>query len=425
MMHLARQVGDVGHAVERQQVVHAQRLERDVAHEDELVVALVGKQRSRSNSAGVSSSANEAATRRGVSSRSGESSVGADRAQQVERGLAPRRRGRASRVDDPRPARRGAVAPVADFLVHRASVTRGIARGGRGAQARGELDQHAHAVAGRAAAERVAAILVEQRRAEHVDVGPRPVAGELRQERRGDDRKAEALARGVAQVGDRRVDQRPIAPVKRPRPGEVAAGVAGLHDGVAPRLVGREHAGVQVAHAGAHRAGQRGQIDDVRRAVSACVPQRVGEDQASLGVGVVHLDGEAGGGRDHVGGPDRGAAQHVLAGGHDPGHRQREPELGDRAERCDDRGAAGHVRLLADDVGLRLEEVTAGIEGDGLADQRQPRCLRGIRRRVPEDDQARGIGLLPPTAASAPRPDLTTGVDNFTAQVGKLPCPIG
>ena len=52
-------------------------------------------------------------------------------------------------------------------------------------QARGELDEHADAVAGRAAAERVAAILVEQRGTEHVDMRPGSFAGKLRQERRG------------------------------------------------------------------------------------------------------------------------------------------------------------------------------------------------------------------------------------------------
>ena len=38
---LRGEVGDVGDAVERQDVVHAQRLERDLTHDDELVVALV------------------------------------------------------------------------------------------------------------------------------------------------------------------------------------------------------------------------------------------------------------------------------------------------------------------------------------------------------------------------------------------------
>jgi len=44
---------------------------------------------------------------------------------------------------------------------------------------RGELDEHADAVPGRPATERVAAILVEQRRAEHVDMRPRSLTREL------------------------------------------------------------------------------------------------------------------------------------------------------------------------------------------------------------------------------------------------------
>ena len=91
--------------------------------------------------------------------------------------------------------------------------------------------------------------------------------------------------------------------------------------------------------------------------------------------------------------------------GHDARDRQREPELGDRAQRRHDRRAAGHVGLLADDVGLRLEEVAAGVERDGLADEREPRRVRRAGRLVPERQRAAAAaGLLPPTAASAPRP---------------------
>ena len=88
-------------------------------------------------------------------------------------------------------------------------------------------------------------------------------------------------------------------------------------------------------------------------------------------------------------GPDRAAAQHVLAGGHDTGDRQREPELGDRAQRRHDRRAAGHVGLLADDVRLRLQEVAARVERDGLADEREPRRVRRAGRLVPEHEQQR------------------------------------
>src|SRR5439155_12674709 len=43
---LGGQVGDMRHTVERQQVVHAQRLKRDLPDDDQLVVALVvGKRR--------------------------------------------------------------------------------------------------------------------------------------------------------------------------------------------------------------------------------------------------------------------------------------------------------------------------------------------------------------------------------------------
>ena len=71
------------------------------------------------------------------------------------------------------------------------------------------------------------------------------------------------------------------------------------------------------------------------------------------------------------------------------GDRQRQPELGDRAQRAHDRGAAAHVGLLADDVRLRLEEVAARVERDGLADEPQPRAVRRAGRLVPEDDQQR------------------------------------
>ena len=98
----------------------------------------------------------------------------------------------------------------------------------------GELDEHADAVAARPRADRVAAIVVEQRGAEHVDVRPRPLAGEALEEGRGGDRIPVGPPRGVAQIGDPRVEQAAVAPVQRPRPREVAGGVAGVDDRVAP-----------------------------------------------------------------------------------------------------------------------------------------------------------------------------------------------
>jgi hypothetical protein len=127
----------------------------------------------------------------------------------------------------------------------------------------------------------------------------------------------------------------------------------------------------------------------VRRALAPRVPERVGEDQPALGVGVGHLDGEAGGGRDHVRRPDGVGADHVLARRDDAEDGDRQRQLGDRAERGEHRRAAGHVALLAHDVGLGLEEVAARVEGDGLADQREPRPLGRARRLVAQDDEPR------------------------------------
>ena len=79
-------------------------------------------------------------------------------------------------------------------------------------------------------------------------------------------------------------------------------------------------------------------------------------------------------------------------------------ELGDRAHRGEHRRAAGHVALLAHDVGLRLEEVAAGVEGHGLADEREVRA-RGASAGSWRRTMSRGGAVLErPTAASAGRP---------------------
>ena len=50
-----------------------------------------------------------------------------------------------------------------------------------------------------------------------------------------------------------------------------------------------------------------------------------------------------------------------------------------------------HVALLAHDVRLRLEEVAARVEGDGLADEREPRPLRRAGGLVAQDDEPRRL----------------------------------
>ena len=50
-----------------------------------------------------------------------------------------------------------------------------------------------------------------------------------------------------------------------------------------------------------------------------------------------------------------------------------------------------HVGLLAHDVRLRLEEVAARVEGDGLADEREPRPVGRVGRLVAHDDEPRRL----------------------------------
>src|SRR3954453_469187 len=254
-----------------------------------------------------------------------------------------------------------------------------VAHAQRGGDARGHLDQQAHPVAAGARAERVAAVVVEERRAEHVDVGPLQAAGEPLEEGGGRDRIAVGAPGRVLQVGDLRLEQLVVAGMLRPRPREVADRDAGVDDRVAPLVVAAEDAGEEVSHTGPHRARQRREVDELRRAQAPRVPEGVGQDQAALGVGVRDLDGQPRGGLDDVRRPDRVGPDHVLARGEDAGHPLGHLELGDRPHRGEHGRAAGHVALLADDVGLRLEEVAAGVEGHRLADEPEvggaPRAL--------------------------------------------------
>ena len=153
------------------------------------------------------------------------------------------------------------------------------------------------------------------------------------------------------------------------------------------------------------------------RAVGPCVPERVGEDQAALGVRVRHLDGQPRGGVDDVRRPDRVGPDHVLADGEDPDHVDRQAELGDRAHRGEHRRAAGHVALLAHDVGLRLEEVAAGVERHGLADERDPRARARVRGLVAQDDEPRRRRARPADGGER-REAGGGGVEHVDAQAG-------
>src|SRR5437773_37894 len=70
----------------------------------------------------------------------------------------------------------------------------------------------------------------------------------------------------VLQIGVIRVDEAPVAGMKRPGPGVVAAGLAGFDHERSPLGVVREHAGVKVAERAFHRPGESREVDEVRGA---------------------------------------------------------------------------------------------------------------------------------------------------------------
>ena len=89
--------------------------------------------------------------------------------------------------------------------------------------------------------------------------GPSPANSS--QELGREDRRACAQHRRVLHVGERRVDVAAVARVQRQRPGVVAARLAGGDDLVAPLVVVREDARVEVAERELHRAGQRREVE--------------------------------------------------------------------------------------------------------------------------------------------------------------------
>ena len=94
----------------------------------------------------------------------------------------------------------------------------------------------------------------------------------------------------------------------------VAAASSRRKDLVAPCVVVREHPAVQVAERELHRSRQRGDVEDVRRAFAAGVPERVREHEPPFRVRVRDLDRLAVGRAQDVARAERVAADEVLRG---------------------------------------------------------------------------------------------------------------
>src|SRR5207253_8741899 len=108
----------------------------------------------------------------------------------------------------------------------------------------------------------------------------------------------------------------------------VAGRVACAGDGGSQLVVGGDQARVGRAEGDLDRSGQGGDVDDSAGAELDRVGEGVGEDQATLGVGVVDLDRLAVVLGDDVAGLYGGSRGHVL-GGRDEGDQvERQPQLG-------------------------------------------------------------------------------------------------
>ena len=119
--------------------------------------------------------------------------------------------------------------------------------------------------------------------------------------------------------------------------------------------------------------------------------ERVGEHEAALRVRVRDLDRLAVHGGEDVAGPERAAADRVLARGDDGQRAQRQPELRDHADALDDRAAAGHVALHVLHVERGLDRDAARVERDRLADEAEHDVALRRGRLVAQDDHARRV----------------------------------
>ena len=190
-------------------------------------------------------------------------------------------------------------------------------------------------------------------------------------------------------------------------PRQLAGRVAGGHERVGQVGVAGVQRGVLLAEPERGGARERGDVDEHVGVEGGVRPgQRVGQDQAALGVGVGDLDGGAVPHRQHV---TRavGRATEVVLGerqhGRDP---VRDPGGGgteDRGQR--DRGT-GHVGLHRDHGLARLDREAARVERDALADDDDVPATGG-RRRPGDGHEARrrgGAGADREDARRSPRP---------------------
>ena len=127
------------------------------------------------------------------------------------------------------------------------------------------------------------------------------------------------------------------------------------------------------------RAGERGEVDDRVRLLLGGVGQRIGQNDAPLGVGVDDLHRLAVVGLEDVAGLVRRAGGQVLRRGEDAQHADRQFAGGGELHEADHGGRAGHVVAHVLHALGALDRDAARVERDALADDRQRLVARRAR----------------------------------------------
>ena len=274
-------------------------------------------------------------------------------------------------------------------------------------------------------AEVVAARALEEGRAGDVDVRPRPLAGELLAgtRRRAPGRAWPQVGR-VLHVGE---------DASRRSGGSAGASGTATRGRRSPRRPRRSRRATRRRSRRRPRRGRRARrsiapvsvarSSDVRRALLARVPERVGEHEPALGVGVRDLDRLAVRGREDVAraGTRRRSACSRSAATTVERRAAGSPSSAIAPDACDHGRAAGHVALHVLHVQRRLERDPAGVERDRLADEPEHdvgACRRPAGRSAARSGAA-GCALPCATAANAPMPSCVNlvGAERLGGQV--------
>ena len=199
-------------------------------------------------------------------------------------------------------------------------------------------------------------------------MSPVVLLGEARQEGGGRD-GAGRTAPYVGHVGKRALQLFLILVEQRQAPGAIAGLLGGVEQLVGQGVVVRQQTRGVVTQGDDAGAGQGRHVDHGFGIVAIHIGEGIAQHQATLGVGVEHLDGLAGHGGEDVTRAIGVAARHVLAARQHADDVDGQLQLGQGVHGAEHGGGAAHVVLHLVHAVRRLDGDAARIEGQSLAHQ--------------------------------------------------------